>query len=499
MNDSARLAGSQGKKQADNSQFSAAIQAIGDSGQHKKHFFEDARLRLKKGFTSSLPGKVYQYAQIVISVLSCLEFIMQTYIERMNPNELHYAQSIEIAFAIVFIADWCLNFILADHAVNFFFRCSPYSALFRLSSPCPSFFSVVDVMTVVSVLSTLGRTQPTSSEVVDGRSCVLYVLFGMKTVRILRAIRFGGMLNGIKDAVERHIAEVSLDISIMILFFTALMQYLERTSQPYEYHTWIYYIWVTIATVGYGDITPQTTVGRFAAMGMIAFALISIPRMTNELIEKMKLQSVYARASYQTRNKNAKHVVICGDLSSISLQEFFDELFHEDHDSSDLNAVMLLPTPPTVDIILLMRQPKYTLPLCYLQGSALVESDLMRAKAESARAIFIMSDKFSSNPDEEDAKSILLNLSIKRYLSYHMRQDMLYCTQLIRPENRRHLSKNDANELDENDLVVCLNEIKMGAMAKAVMYPGANTLIMNLISSSSDDDSTAEDDDSWLQ
>ncbi len=35
--------------------------------------------------------------------------------------------------------------------------------------------------------------------------------------------------------------------------------------------------------------------------------------------------------------------------------------------------------------------------------------------------------------------------------------------------------------------MVCLNEIKMGAMAKAVMYPGSNTLLMNLVSSFSDD------------
>lgn len=357
---------------------------------------------------------------------------------------------------------------------------------------------MVDIAMTVAVFGTIGQDSPSDKDVHTVGAVVSYILHALKTVRILRAIRFATILNGIKDAVERHIAEFSLDISVMILFFTALMQYLEEYSQPFDYHVWIFYIWVTIATVGYGDITPQTAAGRFAAMGMIAFALMSIPQMTNELIEKMKLQSVYARAQYHSRNKNAKHVVICGDLSSISLQEFFDELFHEDHDSSDLNAVMLLPGPPAVDIIFLMRQPKYLVSLTYLQGSALVESDLKRARAESAKAIFIMSNKFATNADEEDAKSILLNLSIKRYLSYHLRHDMLYCTQLIRPENRRHLSKNDANELDECDLVVCLNEIKMGAMAKAVMYPGANTLIMNLISSSSDDD-VDEDESPWMK
>ena len=37
------------------------------------------------------------------------------------------------------------------------------------------------------------------------------------------------------------------------------------------------------------------------------------------------------------------------------------------------------------------------------------------------------------------------------------------------------------------NLVVCLNEIKMGVIAKAVLFPGANTLIMNLLTSFADE------------
>jgi hypothetical protein len=327
---------------------------------------------------------------------------------------------------------------------------------------------------------------------------LVYILFGLKTVRILRALWFSKKLTQIDDAVDRYIGEMSLSISLMILFFAAVVQYFEDELQPFPFHTWMYYIWVTIATVGYGDITPQTTWGRIFVMFMIGVAIVSIPKMTNELIEKMSLQSVYMRAVYTPKSRSSKHVIICGDLSSTSLKEFFAELFHEDHDNTELYAVILLPQAPTVELILLMRQPQYVLSLTYLEGSALVEADLIRAKAESAMAIFVLTNKFSSNPDEEDAKSILLNLSIKRYLEQFQRSDMLYCMQLIRPENRRHLANDDFDGLDENDLVVCLNEIKMGAMAKAVMYPGANTLLMNLVSSFSDEDLNAEVAENYL-
>lgn len=332
------------------------------------------------------------------------------------------------------------------------------------------------------------------------KDMIIYVLHLLRNCRILRCLRFEVKLARIQDAVDRYVGEVALYAAAFVLFFAAVLNFLED-AQPIKFHTWMYMVWVTITTVGYGDITPKTTLGRIADMVMIAIAIISVPKITNELIEKMNLQSVYMRATYYPKSRNSKHVVICGDISSTSLRDFFEELFHEDHENLDLSAVMLIPAPPTVDNILLMRDPAFFLVLQYLEGSALLDSDLRRAMAETAVSIFIMTNKFSKNPDEEDAKSILLSLSIKRYLSsfYQEKRALYYCLQLIRPENRRHLAKNDYNEVDENDIVICLNEIKMGMMAKALLYPGATTLLMNLVTSFADDDDEEEDDDERVE
>jgi hypothetical protein len=244
-----------------------------------------------------------------------------------------------------------------------------------------------------------------------------------------------------------------------------------------------------------GDITAHTTTGRICAMSLIITAVISVPMATNNLIEKMKLQSVYMRAFYTPKSRNSRHIMICGDLSSTNLTDLFAELFHEDHENNDLTAVILLPRAPTIDLILLMQSKQYFLSITYLEGSALNDQDLRRARAESSTAIFIMTNKFSLSPDEEDAKSILINLSIKRYISSFYRPKMLYCLQLLRPENKRHLTKNQTNDLDEYDLIVCLNEIKMGSMAQGVVCPGANTLLMNLLTSFSDDTIDVDDSD----
>lgn len=350
---------------------------------------------------------------------------------------------------------------------------------------------------MIPIYATYGRELPDVSRINTLRDAALYTMFALSTTRILRAMRVRRKFAYIEDKVDQYIAEISLNIIVMILFFAAAIQFIEFEYQDNDFHTWIWYIWVTISTVGYGDISPVTTQGRLAAMFIIGFSIITIPKMTNELLEKMALQSVYARAVYSPKTRNSKHVIICGDLSSTSLNDFFEELFHEDHENTDLYAVILLPRPPSVEFIFLMRDSHYFLQLTYLEGSALLDADLRRAKAEASQAIFIMTNKFSAYPDEEDAKSILLNLSIKRYLSYFDVAQKLCCMQLIRPQNRRHLSREMETELKavDSDLVVCLNEIKMGVMAKAVTYPGANTLLMNLISSFSEEPLDNEEDE----
>ena len=228
-------------------------------------------------------------------------------------------------------------------------------------------------------------------------------------------------------------------------------------------------------------------------------AITLVPALTTTLIEKMNKASIYSRAFFRVK-KNSKHVVILGNLESTLLKEFFGELFHEDHEDLNLRVVILQPELPNAAMLSILHDPLYSLNVLYLEGSALNEKDLVRARIDRAIGIFIMADKNALNADQEDAKSILQHFCVRKFLS-ETETSPLICLQIIRQENIRHISIRDS-ESDESgdDLIVCLNEIKMGLIAKTVLYPGANTLIFNLLASFSDgnDNNDEEEDDDLL-
>jgi hypothetical protein len=130
----------------------------------------------------------------------------------------------------------------------------------------------------------------------------------------------------------------------------------------------------------------------------------------------------------------------------------------------------------------------------YLEGSPLVKNDLFRAKAHLALGIFIMENKFSVNADEEDSKAILQQFSVKRYITESRLAEPLILMQLIRPENRRHVVTDEVVD-SQKDVIICLNEMKMGVIAKTISFPGFSTLIFNLLCSFAEGDEEESDEE----
>jgi hypothetical protein len=139
---------------------------------------------------------------------------------------------------------------------------------------------------------------------------------------------------------------------------------------------------------------------------------------------------------------------------------------------------------------------KYFFSVQYLQGSPLVTADLHRAKTAQAKAVMFLTNKFTTDPDQEDAETIMRLYSVRRFLCNSAELELpLLCLQVILPENTQKLLHDDSADTHK-DHIICLNKMRMGVIAKTCLFPGMSTFLFNLLHSLTDvSEPVSADDD----
>eukprot|EP00347_Sterkiella_histriomuscorum_P022282 403331035 len=291
--------------------------------------------------------------------------------------------------------------------------------------------------------------------------------------------------------VDRQINIVLMTMILLMYVSCGLYQQVENTARPNDpmkFHDSLYFVVVTLFTVGYGDYYPSTIFGRIIVMFIIIFTIILIPQQTNELLRLMNLQSRYRRTAY--KSVEVKHILVTGSLGLQALKNFCDELFHEDHGSQATNAVILQQDDPKPEMELFIQ--KYGMFLTYLAGNPLNSRDLMRGDTHKADSCVLLTNKNSKSAAEEDHLNILTALAIKKYVynkSKESKDDTKYnikiCMQLIKPESKILYYKS-LNLPSTNDQLIIVEEIKMNLLAKSCFAPGLISCISNLFASAGD-------------
>ena len=90
----------------------------------------------------------------------------------------------------------------------------------------------------------------------------------------------------------------------------------------------VWFVFVTVSTVGYGDFSPRSILGQLAGGGMILIGVIFFGSKTSE-ISAIYRQAVEGYGQYKSNGK--QHVVLTGHVSEIVLRDFACEYFHPDH------------------------------------------------------------------------------------------------------------------------------------------------------------------------
>ena len=179
-----------------------------------------------------------------------------------------------------------------------------------------SFYGIVDLCSILP--SYLGFFILDANNLLVVRLLRLFRIF-----RILKLIRYISEANVLLRAMllsRRKIFVFFSTVLILSMIFGSLMFLVEGPENGFSsIPKSIYWTIVTITTVGYGDITPQTPLGQVIASAamLIGYSIIAVPTgiLTAELTQEMQRERVGRRCKACKRaphDRDAQHCKYCG-------------------------------------------------------------------------------------------------------------------------------------------------------------------------------------------
>ncbi|XP_043480468.1 calcium-activated potassium channel slowpoke isoform X17 [Leptopilina heterotoma] len=399
-------------------------------------------------------GRILVVLVFILSIASLIIYFIDASseeVERCQQWSNNITQQIDLAFNIFFMVYFFIRFIAASDKL--WFMLEMYSFVDYFTIP-PSFVSIY-----------LDRTW-----------------IGLRFLRALRLMTVPDILqylNILKTSSSIRLAQlVSIFISVW-LTAAGIIHLLENSGDPFEfknpqqlsYWTCVYFLIVTMSTVGYGDVFCNTILGRtflvfFLLVGLAIFAS-SIP----EIIELVGSRSKYS-GEYK-REHGKRHIVVCGHITYESVSHFLKDFLHEDREDVDVEVVFLHRKPPDLELEGLFKRHFTTVE--FFQGTIMNPIDLQRVKVHEADACLVLANKYCQDPDAEDAANIMRVISIKNYSD-----DIRVIIQLMQYHNKAYLLNIPSWDWKQGDDVICLAELKLGFIAQSCLAPGFSTMMANL-------------------
>lgn len=179
-----------------------------------------------------------------------------------------------------------------------------------------SFYGLIDLISLLPTYLGLFMVSESISSIKTIRTIRLLRVF-----RILKLIRYVKEANTLKQALiasRQRIIVFLLAVLAVATIMGTIIYIIEDSKDGFtSIPRSIYWAIVTLTTVGYGDIAPQTVLGQFFAsiIMILGYAIIAVPTgmvsVELALSEKMNTQSCPS-CSAEGHENNAKHCKHCG-------------------------------------------------------------------------------------------------------------------------------------------------------------------------------------------
>ncbi|KAJ0404666.1 hypothetical protein ATCC90586_002730 [Pythium insidiosum] len=291
---------------------------------------------------------IIQVSNHVFQVITCI-YVCMAWIVRGGSLSVNFSSwSVESVFLIITGVGYGVRWIAAKHKVRYTIR----------------LHSLFDLLSMISHFTLSFQTYP-----VDGRlrrswldfgflrSYILYVVIGHLFTQYKHKTFFTQVMLVIfkvwclvffaacvlfsleqlgdlpyTDTFLLHVYKCfNEDGQHILVYNSSGTEEFSSCKETWSFFTAIYFMFVTVSTVGYGDFSPKTVLGQLMVCVIIVVGIYTFAN------ESAALLSIYGdmrhgRVKYDL-SRNAAHVIVTGNPSAAQMKDFIREFFHPDHEA----------------------------------------------------------------------------------------------------------------------------------------------------------------------
>jgi len=294
-------------------------------------------------------------------------------------------------------------------------------------------------------------------------------LRGLRALRLLRLLRtrkffryanpFQGLMHAFQE--DRLLFTFAFSVLGVETILGGISLFLvERYSNP-EIRTvgdGLWWALVTITTVGFGDITPETALGRVIGGVMMVGGLFTLALFAG-IIGHSLLHAVLSIREEQFRMSGyVNHIVVCGyEVGSGMLLD----VLSKEIDFEEQRVVLFGPHERPLELA-----PEFM----WVQGDPTKESELDKARIAYASTVIVTGSR-RVKPQQADATTILTVFTIRSALAksaaaQKRKKPVRVIAEVLDSENVQHARTAGSDEVIET------RKVGYSLLAHTVVYPG---------------------------
>ena len=209
--------------------------------------------------TDTKAGKLFDVVLIISIVLSIITVMLDSVVE-YNQQYGHIFRISEWTFTIMFTVEYLLRIFCIRRAFSYIF----------------SFFGIIDFLAILPTYLSLFMP---GTEVF----AIIRVLRVLRIFRVLKLVQFTGEADMLMTAMIASRRKVFIWLFLVmniVIILGSVMYLVEGGNTGFDsIPRSIYWAVVTLTTVGYGNVVPQTSLGQALAsfIMVLGYSIIAVP------------------------------------------------------------------------------------------------------------------------------------------------------------------------------------------------------------------------------